>query len=202
MTSFNRVIKNKKIMQILLIDNFDSFTYNLVHYLEGQDANVTVVRNDAIQLDQVQAYDKIVLSPGPGLPKDAGMQPELIRRFVDQKPILGVCLGLQALVEHFGGQLFNQEFVKHGVAEKCMRNAESSKLFAGIPDTFAVGLYHSWAAEPEKFPAELAVTARSENGIIMAFEHQTLPVCGVQFHPESVLTEYGHQLIGNFLRNF
>ena len=195
-------------MKILLIDNYDSFTYNLVHYLEGQDATVVVVRNDEINFDVVQQFDKIVLSPGPGLPKGAGLQPKLIEQFATVKPILGVCLGFQALVEFFGGKIFNQQDVKHGVAEKCRivvpsgKITSDSKLFAGIEKEFNVGLYHSWAAKKEKFPDDLKITALSENDIIMAFEHKALPVFGVQFHPESILTENGHQIIANFLKQF
>ena len=169
-----------------------------MHYLEAQDATVVVVRNDKINFDEVHNFDKIVLSPGPGLPKDAGMQPKLIQQFALSKSILGVCLGFQALVEYFGGEIFNQQEVKHGVAEKCNVISES-KLFSGIPNQFKVGLYHSWAAKKENFPSELKITALSENNTIMAFEHQSLPICAVQFHPESILTENGHQMIKNFL---
>lgn len=169
-----------------------------MHYLEAQDATVVVVRNDKINFDEVHNFEKIVLSPGPGLPKDAGMQPKLIQQFALSKSILGVCLGFQALVEYFGGEIFNQQEVKHGVAEKCNVISES-KLFSGIPNQFKVGLYHSWAAKKENFPSELKITALSENNTIMAFEHQSLPICAVQFHPESILTENGHQMIKNFL---
>lgn len=169
--------------------------------MEGQDAEVIVVRNDEINFDDVNAFDKIVLSPGPGLPKDAGMQPKLIQQFSDLKPILGVCLGFQALVEFFGGEIYNQQNVKHGVAEKC-NLVSDSKLFSGISSGFDVGLYHSWAAKKENFPAVLKITALSESGTIMAFEHKTLPVVGVQFHPESILTQNGHEIIKNFLQEF
>lgn len=188
-------------MKILLIDNYDSFTYNLVHYLEGQDATVVVVRNDEINFHDVEQFDKIVLSPGPGLPKDAGLQPKLIEQFAKTKPILGVCLGFQALVEFFGGEIFNQQDVKHGVAEKC-KIVSDSKLFSEIEKEFKVGLYHSWAAKKENFPSDLKITALSENNTIMAFEHVSLPVYGVQFHPESILTENGHQIIANSLKQF
>jgi len=185
-------------LKILLIDNYDSFTYNLVHYLEGQGATVVVERNDEINFDAINQFDKIVLSPGPGLPKDAGLQPKLIQQFSKTQPILGVCLGFQALVEFFGGEIFNQNQVKHGVAENCKIISES-KLFAGIELEFKVGLYHSWAAKKENFPIELIITALSENDTIMAFEHRSLPVYGVQFHPESILSDNGHQIIRNFL---
>ena len=188
-------------MNILLLDNYDSFTYNLVHYLEGLDCDVTVIRNDEVQVDGLNQYDKIVISPGPGLPKEAGELMNLIERYGESMPILGVCLGFQAIIEHYGGKLYNQETVKHGIFEQCNFEADS-KLFKGLPANFKVGLYHSWAADADNFPAELKVTATSENDVVMAFEHKTLPLCGVQFHPESILTEHGKQIVQNFLFNF
>ena len=160
-----------------------------------------MVRNNEINLDAVSDYDKIVLSPGPGLPKQAGQQNELLNKFVLQKQILGVCLGFQALVEYFGGTIFNQEIVKHGVAENCNFDTQS-KLFSNLPACFKVGLYHSWAANSEKFPADLKITAQLDNNVVMAFEHKTLPIVGVQFHPESILTENGKRIIENFLVRF
>jgi anthranilate synthase/aminodeoxychorismate synthase-like glutamine amidotransferase len=185
-------------LKILLIDNYDSFTYNLVHYLEGAGADVTVWRNDEINFSALETFDQFVISPGPGLPKDAGDLMTFIGTIITQKPVLGVCLGFQAIVEHFGGKIYNQPIVKHGVAEKC-RLIVSSPLFENIPSEFNVGLYHSWAANEENLPGELCVTALSENDIVMAFEHTSLAVYGVQFHPESVLTEHGHTVIRNFL---
>lgn len=187
-------------MKILLIDNYDSFTYNLVHYLEGANTEVTVWRNDAISFQELSTFDAFVISPGPGLPAEAGLLTKFIEHAVAiKKPILGVCLGFQALVEHFGGTLFNQSRVRHGVSDSC-RITASSRLFQGMPEIFPVGLYHSWAAEPHHFPESLQITALSERDVIMAFEHQTLPIFGVQFHPESILTENGRQLIRNFCR--
>lgn len=188
-------------MKILLLDNYDSFTYNLVHYIEGFDLSVDVMYNDKVDLEQVESYDKIVLSPGPGLPKDAGKLMELIGAFHESKPILGVCLGFQALVEFYGGKLFNQELVKHGVAEKAKFN-QDSRLFENTADEFKIGLYHSWAAQPSSFPEVFMITGNSENGVIMAFEHQNLPIAGVQFHPESILSEHGFQIVENFIFNF
>lgn len=188
-------------MKILLIDNFDSFTYNIVHYLEGFDSEVDVVFNNAIPFNSIDDYDKIVLSPGPGLPTDAGQMSQLIKECFDKKPILGVCLGFQALIEFFGGEIYNQEEVKHGISENCFFDV-NSKLFEKTPKKYKVGLYHSWAVKKENFPSELSITATSENDIIMAFEHQKYPICGVQFHPESIMTENGHQIIKNFLLNF
>jgi anthranilate synthase component 2 len=143
----------------------------------------------------------LVLSPGPGLPKDAGDMNKLIKAHIDSIPILGVCLGFQAIIEHFGGEIYNQNEVKHGVAESCNFDS-NSKLFAGLPSNFNIGLYHSWAAVKNNFPSHLSISAESENGIIMGFEHTTLPVCGVQFHPESILTENGKAIVQNFIGNF
>ncbi|MBI3134355.1 MAG: aminodeoxychorismate/anthranilate synthase component II [Bacteroidetes bacterium] len=185
-------------MKILLIDNYDSFTYNLVHYLEGAGAAVTIWRNDEIQFDQLGVFDKFVISPGPGLPREAGQLNQFLKSVAPEKPVLGVCLGFQALVELYDGEIYNQQQVKHGVAERCRLVADSD-LFRGIAPEFNVGLYHSWAADPEKFPPVLKITAQSEHDVIMAFEHVTLPVYGVQFHPESILTESGNQLIRNFV---
>ena len=188
-------------LKILLIDNFDSFTYNIVHYLEGFDTEVDVVLNNEIPFTLMDKYDKVVLSPGPGLPKDAGQMPKFIKEFYNKKPILGVCLGFQALVEFFGGEIYNQQEVKHGVSENCFFKV-NSKLFSQTPKEYRVGLYHSWAVKKDGFPNNLMVTAESESNIIMAFEHQEYPICGVQFHPESIMTENGHQIIENFLLNF
>jgi anthranilate synthase component 2 len=171
-----------------------------VHYLEAQNADVTVWRNKEIQFNRLADFDGYVISPGPGLPKDAGDLMTFIQTVAGKKPLLGVCLGFQALVEFYGGEIYNQQQVKHGVAEKCLLNS-SSKLFVGIPSEIQVGLYHSWAAKKENLPADLTITPRLENQTIMAFEHKTLPVFGVQFHPESVLTEYGRQMIGNFVQS-
>ena len=188
-------------MKILLIDNYDSFTWNLVHYLEGEQTDVDVVRNDEVDFVVAEGYDKIILSPGPGLPKDAGKMPLIIHHFAGKKPILGVCLGFQGIVEYYHGSLYNQEEVKHGISEKCRVDA-ASKLFRDLPEEFEVGLYHSWAADRETFPRELIITAESENDVIMAFEHKRLPIAGVQFHPESILTQGGQQIVNNFLFNF
>ena len=185
-------------MKVLLLDNFDSFTFNLFHYLEGLDCTVSVVRNNAILPEEIALYDKIVLSPGPGLPEDAGIMMEVISMYAAQKPVLGVCLGMQALGLHFGGMLYNQPEVKHGVAEKCIHNGDNN-LFREIPEAFEVGLYHSWAVNIENVHV-LKPVAYSENGVLMAFEHQSLPVAGVQFHPESLLTQYGKTILDNFLK--
>ncbi len=184
-------------MKVLLLDNFDSFTYNLFHYLDALDCDVTVARNNAVSIEEIAFFDKIVLSPGPGLPNEAGKMSEIISFYASSKPILGVCLGMQALGEYFGGKLYNQSIVKHGVAEKCKHNFES-KIFHKVPEIFEVGLYHSWAVNISK-TKELKATAYSENDILMAFEHQTLPIYGVQFHPESLMTTDGKTILQNFI---
>jgi anthranilate synthase component 2 len=184
-------------VKVLLLDNFDSFTYNLFHYLEALDCDVTVARNNAISIEEIAFFDKIVLSPGPGLPSDAGKMSEIINFYASSKPILGVCLGMQALGEYFGAKLYNQSVVKHGVSEKCIHNFKS-KLLHHVPAIFEVGLYHSWAVDISA-KSELKATAYSENGILMAFEHQTLPIYGVQFHPESLMTKDGKTILQNFI---
>lgn len=188
-------------LKILLIDNYDSFTFNLVHYFEGYDSHVTVWRNDEIDFSKVSEFDKLVLSPGPGLPSESAELMKVIRENIGKIPILGVCLGFQALVEHFGGEIYNQEQVKHGVKEDCFLLNES-KLFIDIPASFKIGLYHSWAAKKANFPKDLQITALSQDEVIMAFEHKELAICGVQFHPESILSEFGKEIIGNFLKHF
>lgn len=185
-------------MRILLLDNIDSFTYNIFHYLEALAADVTVLDNTEIDVQTVTTFDKIVLSPGPGLPKEAGKLMEVLETAVSSGiPVLGVCLGMQAIAELFGGTIFNQAVVKHG-QQSLLTHDGSSPLFAGIPETFHVGLYHSWAVS-EGLPPVLRATAFSDEGIMMALEHVSLPVYGVQFHPESILSEYGMELFGNFL---
>ncbi|MGL4598992.1 MAG: anthranilate synthase component II [Bacteroidia bacterium] len=184
--------------RILVFDNYDSFTYNLVHLIEKiSDAQVDVMRNDQIALDDVAAYNRIVLSPGPGIPSEAGLLLPLIQRFWNQKPMLGVCLGHQAIAEALGGSLRNLDHVFHGVASPLILEQEAGFLFQGISTGLLVGRYHSWVVE--KLPAELRVTARDEQAEIMAFQHDTLPLAGVQFHPESIMTEQGELLLQNFL---
>lgn len=187
-------------LKVLLVDNYDSFTFNIVHYIEGVIPNVevSVFYNDQIPFDRLDDFDKIVLSPGPGIPKDAGDLMKLIALTAENKPILGICLGFQALVEFYGGQIFNQKEVKHGVKEMCYFNTDSL-LFNNTANKFNVGLYHSWAAEKTSFPKKLKITATSKNDVIMGFEHVNQAVYGIQFHPESILTENGHQIFKNYL---
>lgn len=188
-------------MKILIFDNYDSFTYNLVHLVnELGYQEVDVFRNDKISLDKVDKYDKIILSPGPGIPSESGLLLPLISRYAATKSILGVCLGHQAIAESFGGKLINLESVYHGVSTP-ISIVNKDKIFEKLPDTFEVGRYHSWIVDREKFPEELEITAVDENGKIMALRHKQLDIHGVQFHPESVLTPIGKQMIQQFLTN-
>ncbi len=187
-------------MKILMLDNYDSFTYNLVHYLEAVDDSITVEvkRNDKISLAEVENYTAIVLSPGPGLPKDAGIMPALIQTYAPTKPILGVCLGHQAIGEAFGASLKNLETVYHGLGMSTSV-LENDILFKNIPQQFITGRYHSWVIDKTKLGHDLIVTATDTNGEIMALKHKTYNVRGVQFHPESILTEYGKDIIKNWV---
>lgn len=187
-------------MRILVVDNYDSFTYNLVQYVqELVGYKVDVFRNDAISLEDIDAYDKIILSPGPGLPKDAGIMPELIKKYAPTKDILGVCLGHQAIGEAFGGTLHNIEKVYHGVATPIKVIDGNAILFRGLPNEIEVGRYHSWIVERPNLPEDLQITAVDEHGAIMAMRHREYKVQGVQFHPESVLTPMGKAILRNFL---
>ncbi|GAC1420383.1 MAG: aminodeoxychorismate/anthranilate synthase component II [Flavisolibacter sp.] len=191
-------------MKILVLDNYDSFTYNLVQ-LVGQltSATLDVYRNDAIPLEEVKRYDKIILSPGPGIPIEAGLLLPLIKQYAPTKSILGVCLGHQAIAEAFGGKLINLSTVYHGVALPVTILSGANKknnLFKDLPETFAVGRYHSWIVGEENFPEELEITALDEHGYIMALQHRTYQVQGVQFHPESVLTPDGKKIMSNWLK--
>jgi len=186
-----------KNVKILLIDNFDSFTYNLFHYLEACEAEVEVIRNDELVLSDIEVFDKIVFSPGPGLPKDAGQMLQVIEKYHTTKPMLGVCLGMQALGEFFGNELYNMKEVKHGVSDY-IHHFDDDLLFQGIPSSFQVGLYHSWAVRlKDKSP--LQATAKSLNNILMALKHKDLPTFWDQFHPDSNLTEHGKKMIENFV---
>ena len=187
-------------MRILLLDNYDSFTWNLHHQLVLH-AQVDVALNDAITVAEAANYDRIVLSPGPGLPRESGVMMELITKLMPSHPILGVCLGMQGIVEACGGTIFNQERVMHGVAVPCVPEEPRDPIFVGLPARFEVGLYHSWAVDPITLPTDLRITARSEQGVIMAVRHTRFHVCGVQFHPESVLTPEGGILLANWIND-
>jgi len=183
--------------KILVIDNYDSFTYNLVHYLEDLDCDVDVKRNDQLTLEEVDAYDKILLSPGPGIPNEAGLLKTIIETYAPHKSIFGVCLGQQAIGEVFGGSLINLDEVYHGIATKINVIAEDP-LFLDIPNEIEVGRYHSWVVN-NKLPKDLLATSIDENGQIMSLRHVEYDVCAVQFHPESVLTPYGKKILENWL---
>ena len=186
-------------MKILVLDNYDSFTYNLVQLVEKiSPFQVDVVRNDAISLSQARAYDRVILSPGPGIPDEAGNMKELIRELAPEKSILGICLGMQGIAEVFQGKLYNMSRVHHGVSSRIQVILED-ELFSGLPGTFRAGRYHSWAVDPNHLPGEMEVTAVDENGIPMALRHRYYRVKGLQFHPESVMTPLGARMISNWL---
>lgn len=188
-----------KDQKILLLDNYDSFTYNLFHLVKALGySNIEVHRNDQITLDEIERFDKILLSPGPGIPSEAGILLDVIRRYAETKSILGVCLGHQAIGEAFGATLINLPKVYHGVSMP-MDVLSADSLFKGMPERFDVGRYHSWAVSTDNFPSCLAITAMDDNGVIMALRHRNLRVEGIQFHPESVLTPLGESIMQNWL---
>jgi len=187
--------------RILVIDNYDSFTYNLVHAIKKiSGLPVDVFRNDEISLEEIEKYDKIVLSPGPGIPVEAGLLLDIIKEFSPKKSILGVCLGHQAIGEAFGGKLHNMNKVLHGIATPIELTETKTVLFNGLPKTFEVGRYHSWIVEKENLPDCFDVTSYDKEGLIMSMKHKTFDVEGVQFHPESVLTPLGEKIIANWLK--
>lgn len=187
--------------KIVVIDNYDSFTYNLVHYLEALNAEVTVYRNDEFELEELQKFDKILLSPGPGIPEEAGLLKQVIQKYASSKSILGVCLGQQAIGEVFGGNLINLDKVFHGVATKVKVTVTDEPLFDHLPNEFEVGRYHSWVVNSIDFPDVLEITSDDESGQIMSLRHRTFDVKGVQFHPESVLTPNGKQILENWINS-
>jgi anthranilate synthase component 2 len=189
-------------MKILILDNYDSFTYNLVHMVEKITGDFPAVfRNDEISIEEIANYDVIMLSPGPGIPDEAGILKEVIRTYAGIKPIFGVCLGLQAITEVFGGKIINLEDVFHGVATTMKVTDKSATIFKDLPETFLAARYHSWAATDAGFPEEIQVTARDEAGLIQAIQHKIFPISAVQFHPESILTDVGEQLLRNFINS-
>ena len=187
-------------MKIVVIDNYDSFTYNLVHYLEDLGATVTVFRNDAFELKELEVFDKIVLSPGPGIPEEAGLLKEVIQTYAKTKSILGICLGMQAIGEVFGGRLTKLENVFHGVASK-ITIIENDVIFNKLPNEMEVGRYHSWVISNDNFPQNLMITSVDENKNIMSIKHSVYDVRGVQFHPESILTPEGKKIVENWIIN-
>ena len=193
--------------RILVFDNYDSFTYNLVHLVEKiLHQKTEVFRNDEIPLDQVAEFDKIILSPGPGIPDEAGLLLPLIKQYASTKPILGVCLGHQAIGQAFGGKLLNLDTVYHGLATKIFlekglaESAHQNDWYQGLPTEPEVGRYHSWVVDTDGFPPSLEITSKDENGYIMSLRHRTYDVQGVQFHPESILTPSGEQMMRNWLQ--
>ena len=191
--------KNNKPVSVLVIDNYDSFVYNLVHYLEELDCRVTVKRNNELSLEEVEDYDKILLSPGPGIPDEAGLLKQIISTYASKKSIFGVCLGQQAIGEVFGGKIINLEEVFHGVASKIKLSVTDEPLFREMKPDMEVGRYHSWVVDKD-LPACLEATSFDENGQIMSLRHRIYDVRGVQFHPESVLTPNGKKIIENWIK--
>ena len=191
--------RNLFMKKVLVIDNYDSFTFNLVHYLESLDAEVTVLRNDELSIEEPAAYDKILLSPGPGIPDEAGILKEITREYASNKSILGFCLGQQAIGEVFGGSLINLEEVYHGVSTTIMISVDDEPLFNGLGKSMEVGRYHSWSINTIGFPEALEITSVDSKGRIMSIRHRIYDVRGVQFHPESVLTPNGKTIIANWL---
>lgn len=185
--------------KIAIIDNYDSFTFNLVHYLEELDCEVTVLRNDEFELEELKSFDDIILSPGPGIPSESGLLIDVIKTYASSKKILGICLGQQAIGEVFGGSLVNLDKVYHGIATSINVLVADEILFQNLPKQLEVGRYHSWVINPADFPEVLEVTASAENGEIMAIRHKTFNVKGVQFHPESILTPHGKTIISNWI---
>lgn len=192
--------KNTEQLSVLVIDNYDSFVYNLVHYLEELDCKVTVKRNNELELEEVEHYDKILLSPGPGIPDEAGLLKEIIFKYASKKSILGVCLGQQAIGEVFGGKIINLKDVFHGVASTITLSVSDEPLFKGLDKEMDVGRYHSWVVDKD-LPACLEATSFDENGQVMSLRHKEFDVRGVQFHPESVLTPHGKQMIKNWIES-
>lgn len=188
-------------MKIAVIDNYDSFTYNIVHYLEDLGAKVIVLRNDEFDLEELESFQKILLSPGPGIPDEAGLLKQVIKHFAPTKSILGICLGQQAIGEVFGGSLTNLEKVYHGVATKVKIEVDDEDLFKDIPKELEVGRYHSWVVSNENFPEDLEITSKDGNGEIMSLRHRKYDLKGVQFHPESVLTPHGKTILKNWLES-
>ncbi|HEU4496799.1 MAG TPA: aminodeoxychorismate/anthranilate synthase component II, partial [Flavobacterium sp.] len=184
-------------MKIAVIDNYDSFTYNLVHYLEELGGEITVFRNDAFDLEELASFDKILLSPGPGSPDEAGLLKAVIQHYHKDKDILGICLGQQAIAEVFGGRLANLNKVFHGIASAVKTTVEGELLFKNVPEEFEAGRYHSWVVSGDGFPDVLEVTSLDENGQIMSLRHREFKVRGVQFHPESILTPCGKTILKN-----
>lgn len=186
-------------MRVLIIDNYDSFTYNLLHIVEQYVADVSVFRNDEIPLASLDTYDKILLSPGPGLPEEAGQLMEVLRLLPQKCSLLGVCLGCQAIAQHFGAELYNLDEVQHGISSTMHVCDRKDPLLKDVPNTFSVGRYHSWAISKETLPTVLHISGTTEDGTIMSLYHEELQIYGIQYHPESIMSEFGKRLIKNWL---
>jgi anthranilate synthase component II len=186
-------------MKILVLDNYDSFTYNLVHIIRELGHEMDIIRNDKISVEDVGQYDKILLSPGPGIPDEAGIMKQVIKEYGPTKSILGVCLGHQGIAEVYGAKLFNIPSVLHGVTSLARVKNKKERLFLGVPESFEATHYHSWAVVPESIGPHLEVTAVNDQGLVMALAHRTYDVRGVQFHPESVMTQHGKKIIENWI---
>ncbi|MCX8490033.1 MAG: aminodeoxychorismate/anthranilate synthase component II [Cyclobacteriaceae bacterium] len=186
-------------MNILVLDNYDSFTYNLVHIIRELGYPMDIIRNDKITVDEVNRYDKILLSPGPSIPDEAGIMKAVIKKYASSKSILGICLGHQGIAEVFGGELYNIPNVLHGVTSAVEIIDQDENLFQAIPTSFQACHYHSWAVRADKVPNELRVTATNKDGLVMAIAHKQFDIRGVQFHPESIMTEHGQLMIKNWL---
>jgi len=186
--------------KILVIDNYDSFTYNLVHMAKANsDCEITVLRNDEIEMDKLYQYDKFIISPGPGIPRESGRLMEFLNQFSETKPILGICLGHQAITENFGGELRNLSKVYHGVSSTVEKTDSACPILNGLENSFEVGRYHSWIADRARFPEQLMVTSVDDQNEIMSCKHISLPIYGLQFHPESIMTPDGSKMIKNFI---
>lgn len=190
---------HSRVPRIFVVDNYDSFTFNLVHLLEQLDVHYEVFRNDAFEVTAIESFSHILISPGPGIPSEAGHTMEVLRTYHHSHRVLGVCLGMQALLESFGNPMENMPQVQHGAESTITQQGGSSVLFRGLPSQFKAGRYHSWAFRPETVSGAFDVTATSEDGYVMAVEHTSLPLYGVQFHPESIMTQYGLDIIRNWV---
>lgn len=185
--------------KILVIDNYDSFVYNLVHYLEALNCDVIVRRNDQFNMDEISSFDKLLLSPGPGIPNEAGQLMEIIKVYASSIPILGVCLGQQAIAEVFGANIENLKQVYHGISSEATILVDNESLFKGLPKNIEIGRYHSWVVSRNNFPESLEITSVDENGFIMSLRHKKYDLRGIQFHPESILTPMGKRIIKNWI---
>lgn len=188
-------------MRVTIIDNYDSFTYNLAHIIEQHCNECIVMRNDSVNWEMLDRADRIVFSPGPGLPSEVKVMGEIINRYREMKPILGVCLGMQYIAEHFGASIYNLDDIVHGIPKKTIVADATEALFREIPVNFNSGRYHSWAVSRKSFPECLQITSIDVNNVIMSIRHKELNICGVQFHPESIMTKYGNKIVENWIKS-